>query len=72
MVEVKRKKEGERVYTQSLYLPQGIGDRLGAYCKASGAKMSAVVTKALELYLPRLERALAILEDGCDGCDPRS
>lgn len=70
MVEIERKKEGKKVYSQSLYLPQDVGDRLNAYCKASGAKLSSVVTRALEAYLPRLERALAILEDECDDSHP--
>lgn len=70
MVEIERKKEGKKVYSQSLYLPQDVGDRLTAYCKASGAKLSSVVTRALEAYLPRLERALAILEDECDDSHP--
>lgn len=69
MIERERKRKENKVYSHSLYLPHDVGERLDAYCRASGAKVSSVMARALELYLPRLERALDVLSDDSGDCD---
>lgn len=69
MIERERKRKENKVYSHSLYLPHDVGERLDAYCRASGAKVSSVMARALELYLPRLERALNVLCDDDDSGD---
>jgi hypothetical protein len=63
---IERRRKENKVYSHSLYLPHDVGERLDAYCRASGAKVSSVMARALELYLPRLERALDVLSDDSD------